>query len=360
MQTSTQSFTAREETHMEGHKTVRINNRLYDAATGMPLDEAPAASAPVAAPVEKSTPKPTPAPKPVVKHETKPVEKPTVAPKPKVAASEVHSAQQRSKTLHRRATKKPGPVPRPQAGRHMDIARSTKVSRFAPTIHPISTPEPADEAPLAAHQPHPTVKRALARVAQPMPVIAATPRQIKDAAIEAALAPTPKAEKQRKNFDPTKLNKLFSKRVGIIALIVAALLTVGGIVYANLPTISVGVAASQAGISATYPKYIPDGYSLSQPVTFKEGEVALTFTSNTGLGEYKVTQTDSTWNSTAVLDNVVRKEAGDDYVTNQERGLTIYSYDGNAAWVNAGILYTIDSSAPLSSDQIRRIAVSLS
>lgn len=360
MHTSTLSFTAREETHMEGHKTVRINNRLYDAATGMPLDEAPA----TAAPVKQDTPKPvhTPAPKPAVKHEAKPVLTTEATPKPKVAASEVHSTQQRSKTLHRRATKKPGPVPRPQAGRHMDIARSPKVSRFAPTLHPISTPKPAEEAPLAAHQLHPTVKRALARVAQPMPVIAATPRQIKDAAIEAALAPTPKVKKERKNFDPTKLNKLFSKRVGIIALVIAALLTIGGIVYANLPTISVGVAASQAGVSATYPKFIPDGYSLSQPVTFKEGEVALTFKANSGVGEYKITQTNSTWNSTAVLDNVVRKEAGENYVTNQERGLTIYSYDGNAAWVNAGILYTItiDNDASLSSDQIRRIAVSLS
>lgn len=346
---------------MQGNKTVRINDRLYDAATGMPLEEAPVQhSAP--APVE--TPKPAPVATPVVTEAPKPTVKPasTTTPKPKVPASEHHSAHQRSKTLHRRATKKPGPVPRPQAGRHMDIARSPKISRFGATIQPASAPEVAPEEPIAQAKPHPTVKRALARVAQPMPVIAATPKQIKDAAIETALsaASAPVAKVKKDNSEEGKSGRFLNKRNGIIAAVVAVLLIIGGIVYVNLPTISVGVAASQAGISATYPKFVPDGYTLSQPVTFKEKEVALVFKSNADLGEYKITQADSTWNSTAVLDNVVRKAAGENYVTNQERGLTIYSYDGNAAWVNAGILYTIDSTAPLSSDQIRRIAVSLS
>lgn len=319
---------------MEGNKTVRINNRMYDAATGMPVAD--------------TEPKTT-------------VEAPTVKATPAAvkAAAEVHVTQQRSKTLNRRATKKPGPAPRPQPGKHMDISRSHHVTRFAKTIEPLS--EATKTQPAAADAPatvHPTVKRALAAVARPQQVIAATPKQIKDAAITAALAPTPKAEKTQK--DPTKLSRLLSKRFAIISVVVVALIATGGIVYANLPTLSVAVAASQAGITATYPKYIPDGYSLSQPVTYKDGSVDLTFKSNGGAGEYTIAQARSTWNSTAVLDNVVRKEAGENYVTNQERGLTIYSYDGNAAWVNAGILYTIDSSAPLSSDQIRRIATSLS
>ena len=317
---------------MEGNKTVRINNRMYDAATGMPLEGE-------SAPEQVS--------------ETQPAEKKTTQ------AADVHETQQRSKTLHRRATKKPGPTPRPQAGRHMDIARSQKVSRFAKTIIPISEVK-KPETPDAPATIHPTVKRALAAVSQPQGVISATPQQIKNAAIDAALAPSTGAVKDKAPKGPSFFNRFRTRRFAILGLIVAVLLIIAGVVYANLPTISVSVASSQAGITAAYPKYVPDGYRLSQPVTFKEGQVALTFKSTAGAGEYKITQASSTWNSTAVLDNVVRKAAGENYVTNQERGLTIYSYDGNAAWVNAGILYTIDSSAPLSSDQIRRIATSLS
>ena len=317
---------------MEGNKSVRINNRMYDAATGMPLNDEPAVTQTAhSEAAEKKT----------------------------TQATEVHETQQRSKTLHRRATKKPGLPARPQVGKHMDISRSPKVSRFAKTITPISEMK-KPEAPDAPATIHPTVKRALAVVSQPQTVISATPQQIKNAAIDAALAPTPGAVKEKAPKGTSFFSRFRTKRYAIIGAVVLVLLIIGGVAYANLPTLSVSVAASQAGITATYPKYIPDGYRLSQPVTFKDGEVALTFKSNSGAGEYKVTQSRSTWNSTAVLDNVVRKAAGEDYVTNQERGLTIYSYDGNAAWVNAGILYTIDSSAPLSSDQIRRIATSLS
>jgi len=55
----------------------------------------------------------------------------------------------------------------------------------------------------------------------------------------------------------------------------------------------------------------------------------------------------------------VTREAGANYVTTKERGLTIYTYDSTAVWVSGGILYRIDSKAPLSGDQIRHIATSL-
>ena len=119
------------------------------------------------------------------------------------------------------------------------------------------------------------------------------------------------------------------------------------------------IAAAQAGIEASYPEYTPDGFSLSQPVTYSEGEVDLKFTSNSNDHYYTVSQARSSWDSSAVLDKVITPAAGANYVTTKERGLTIYTYDMSAAWVNGGILYQIDSNAPLSGDQIRRIATSL-
>ncbi len=319
---------------MQANKTVTINGRTYDAVTGLPVERKVAAapaqpSKPAAAPIKRSS-----------SH---------------VAASSVHSTTQRSQTLNRRATKKPVTVTkRPQPGRHMDISRSSAISRFAP--HPVAAvKKPVTSTPDVPARPHPTAVRAVTRSATtPKPAAPKTSKQIKDAAISAALSVSKLKPIKQKRF-----NWRWSRRFTTITAIFALLIIGGIITYANLPVLSVSFAASQAGIKATYPEYRPDGYSLSQPVTFSDGEVTLTFHSNSTSGGYTITQTRSSWDSTAVLDNVVRKEAGDNYVTTQEKGLIIYTYDNQATWVNGGILYKIKTSAPLSGEQIRHIATSL-
>ena len=177
--------------------------------------------------------------------------------------------------------------------------------------------------------------------------------------IEKALAPTPKPKKQ-----PRKTKKLgwLSKRSRRLLIIAGFIVLIGLIIfgiYRLVPSISVGVAASQAGVSATYPEFTPDGYTLKQPVEYSDGQVVLTFHSNSNDNNYSITQTRNSWDSSAVLDNVVKPKVGENYVTTKERGLTIYSYDNNATWVNGGVLYTINSSSVLSGDQIRKIATSL-
>jgi hypothetical protein len=83
------------------------------------------------------------------------------------------------------------------------------------------------------------------------------------------------------------------------------------------------------------------------------------FAANAGPQSYTLAQTRSGWDSSAVLTNYVEPKTGSQYNTTTTNGLTIYTYDNAAAWVNAGILYTISGDAPLSSDQIQRIATSL-
>lgn len=316
---------------MPENKTVRINNRLYDAATGLPIEE--------------KTQKPA----------TKPTKK--VTGRPHTPATAVHSAPQRSQTLHRRSTKKPGLPKRPQPGKHMDIARSSAVKRFAP--HPV-TAQPAS-APAAKDTPaqdHPIVKRAAAKSA-PARSVTATPKQIKDAAIAKALAPTSKpSSKKKKEAKPKQRNGWTRRRVVFLAFLLV-LIGAAAVTYINLPSLSVAFASSQSGVDATYPKYIPSGYGLQQPVTFSDGEVALTFASRSSDHQYTITQSSSTWDSSAVLENVVKQAAGDNYTIDQEQGLRIYLYEQNAAWVNGGILYVITSDAPLSNEQMRRIATSL-
>jgi hypothetical protein len=306
---------------------------MYDAVTGLPLEK-----------------KVVPAPPKAVKPASDSVKRAG-----HVTASTVHFSAQRSQTLHRRAAKKPAAAAkRPQPGRNMDISRSRSISRFAP--HPASSSVKKAETPDIKPKTHPTAAKAIARSAPVTKPITKTSKQIKDAAISAALsAPTLKPIKQK------RINWRWSRRFTILTALFALLILGGILIYVNLPVLSVGFASTQAGIKASYPEYRPDGYSLSQPVTFSDGEVTLVFKSNSGDSGYTITQTRSSWDSSAVLDNVIRKSFGDDYTTTQEKGLSIYTYDKNssAAWVNGGILYIIKTTAPLSGEQIRRIATSL-
>lgn len=358
---------------MANNKTITINGRAYDAVTGLPISERVYDQVSRVPSTKKRAPKAAEPTEAIPEPESKPVKKEKLAieREASTAAAEVHTQTQRSQTLLRRITKKPvAAAKRPTTGRHMDMARSTKISKFAP--HPVTEPiTPVVTAkPDKAPQIHPVAAKALAKgIAQRVTqaggahnttgsVIAQKPvtaKQVKDAAIANALA-TPKAKPVKK----AGKNK-FVGRFAIIGGIILAFALVLFAVYHFIPSVSVSIASAQAGVTATYPEYVPDGYALSHPVTFSDGEVALKFKSNGNKeNSYTITQTRSSWDSSAVLDNVVRTAAGENYITTKERGLTIYSYNNSAAWVNGGVLYVISSdNAPLSGEQIRHIATSL-
>jgi hypothetical protein len=119
------------------------------------------------------------------------------------------------------------------------------------------------------------------------------------------------------------------------------------------------VAASRAGFDASLPGYTPDGFSFHGPVAYNSGKVVVDFTSNTDDSRYQVAQQESNWDSKSLLENVV-KEKTDKYLTFEDRGLTIYVYDGqNATWVNGGVMYTIISESKLNTEQLINIATSI-
>lgn len=344
-------------------KTITINGRLYDAVTGLPVTEKAKESkttAPKTAKVATSK-------KEVSKITKAPKKTPAVTRTQHAASTEVHASPlQRTQTLRGRVAKKPAApnkviTKRPTPGRHMDISRSNAVSKFAP--HPVKKSAPAATTTPADRpaQVHPLAKRALSkanakkRASTKKP---STAKEVKEAAINAALA-TEKQPNVKKSTKKKVLARKWPRRliiVGIIAVVIA-----GGLffVYRFVPSVSVGIAAAQAGVNASYPEYTPDGYALSHPVTYSDGEVALKFKSNSNDNFYTIIQIRSSWESSAVLDNVVRPSAGENYVTTKERGLTIYSYGNNATWVNKGVLYKVEGNATLSGDQIRKIATSL-
>lgn len=204
-------------------------------------------------------------------------------------------------------------------------------------MHPVAAKALAQAAPAAVHQPQ-------------------NSKELKEALIRERLAEaTPNHEQHHsKKRRLTRQPRLAT----ILTSSLALLLLAGYLTYINLPNISMRVAATRAGISANYPNYKPDGYHFAGPITYQPGEVNISFKSNTNERNFVIKQKASGWDSQAVLDNYVTKKTGT-YLTYQERGLTIYSFGNKAAWVNGGLLYTIEGNAPLSSDQLLKIATSM-
>lgn len=321
---------------MSAKQTVTINGKQYDAHTGLLIAAVPT-------PV---TTEATPA-------------------KPVAHSSSVHASTQKSLTLKRSIVKKKAIAPKRTIGRSNDIirsrqsiAKSAHITRFAP--HPV-TSSPSSASPDIAHMKHLSLVKAHsvqahAKMRATAQHIAPKPSHVvKQEIIADALA----ASSTKTGKTKRSLKKRFPRIFSVASASLAVLILGGYVTYLNMPTISVRVAAAQAGINASYPDYKPDGYRLSGPVAYSEGEVSMRFAATAGPQYYTVKQSKSSWDSSAVLENRVKPKTDGQYVTYNENGLTIYTYDGNAAWVNGGILYTIEGDASLSSEQIRHIATSL-
>lgn len=205
---------------------------------------------------------------------------------------------------------------------------------------------------------HPVVTKAHAAQAKhSQPRVAKPAHVIKHQAIQAAMEQT--AGRSRKPFKLKPHIGPLQKALRTGSVAIMALLVGAYLMYLSMPSITTNIAAAQAGIRATYPSYTPSGYALAGPVAFNNGIVTMQFTAKAAPVGYTVAQARSTWDSSAVRENYILPATGNDFATTQANGLTIYTYGKSAAWVNGGILYTIKGDAPLSDEQVQRIAVSM-
>ncbi len=331
---------------MRAKNTIVINGKVYDAITGLAVGAPDVISAPAAKPVVTHTVQ--------VMSDVAPHHRATKA---TVKAKSVHRQVQRSQTLRRDLIKHPAHAQQTQT-RHKpvpgSIARSSQISRFAahpqPLAHKPIQPTMPSHAP--AHKPAATQHRSAAALSS---------RELKEkliserlAVIQQEPAHAHKAHKTAKRGFFTSAPRVSSVLAGCFAIVLIG----GYLTYINMPNLSMRVAAAHAGVDATFPDYRPDGYRFDGPIAYNNGEVSLKFTSNTNNSGYTINQQNSSWDSQAVLDNYVTKHAKD-YLTYSEQGLTIYTFNGQAAWVNGGVFYTIEGDAPLSSDQVLRIVGSM-
>lgn len=306
--------------------TILVNGTRYDAITGLPVNR-PTQNKAATTLTGKST------------H----------------PSHHIHKQTQRSHTLNRHVVKKQAP---PLAAARPVHKKSPMIAKFAP--HPSAPNQPPRHRVVTDIGPtvHPLMQKAHARMEtaskQAKPSSVKPSSVIKQEAIAEAMNKAPHHSAAK----PAKAKKRSSRIFSLASTTLALLLLAGYFTYINLPNLSVRVAAAQAGIDANYPEYRPDGYRLAA-VNYNKGSVSLKFAANAGPQSFTITQQQTAWDSTAVKENYVTPKWGDDVMPYAERGLTIYAHEGNAAWVNGGILYTISGDAPLSASQVRGIATNL-
>ena len=133
-----------------------------------------------------------------------------------------------------------------------------------------------------------------------------------------------------------------------------------GVLYATLkfsmPDISAKVAAAQNG--ASYPSFVPRDFT-ARSASFQKNTFSLEFV-GPDKTRFTIDQEKLPWDSNALLNNYVKPTWGEQYDTIREQGLTIYMYQSNAAWVNGGTVYKLNTtSGSLSKKQLKNIIASL-
>ena len=136
----------------------------------------------------------------------------------------------------------------------------------------------------------------------------------------------------------------------------AVLVAVG--VYIAMPSVSIKMAASKAGIDAKNP-YVPSGYTIDSDVAYQSGRVTINYRGTHGNGGYSITQEANDNDSDDMLAAKVDNVTNGSYQVMQAGDKTIYRYRDVATWVQDGIQYTINTNNYLDSQQITDIANSL-
>lgn len=227
------------------------------------------------------------------------------------------------------------------------------VPPVAPAAVPAPSPSPK---PLSA-----TIEKSLVASGKPTKEERSA-KEIKDSAIKNALKSVSSLDTEEASTPAPTISakKNFGAKKLALALGCAAL-AVGVVAYfvsTNTPDLSVRVAAMQSGIDASYPAYVPRGYSLSDIVS-EENKLSMTFSASDG-NSFELVEEKSAWDNETLEENYVKSTWGNNYTSVREQGITIYISASDATWVNGGLLYKLNASGNnLTKKQIKSIVVSL-
>lgn len=220
-------------------------------------------------------------------------------------------------------------------------------------------------APTSSEMFHPVQAAAIHRMNfKNQPQARPTAKQIKDQEIRKALASSSrKIDKDIANRDRAKKRSKIHFGIARVMLAVScaavAVLAVAYFVGTNMPDLSMRVTAMQSGVNASYPGYVPRGYSLTD-LSSEDGKISMHFKNDETGDRFTMTEENSSWDSNALLTNYVKPKFDDSYTIVREQGLTIYTTQNQATWVNGGVIYKLKvESGELTKKQIKSIAVSM-
>lgn len=385
--------------------TVALNGKIYDVVSGALVSKLPtfskqprdkkAEKQPVQSISSSKAIDGFVAPKKIFAHKHRSAQTQSSAPKARRSAGHIaRHKPQHTKTLMRAMVKKPagrekpqakkahGPISSVQAAtsnagsrandrakRAVIIKKSKHIIKFANTgsrvvkkMMPLSVKSP--EAAKLSKKPQSRVNAAVAAHPHARPFIKAQSASFIKALDLDQIDHTRRHE-QDKADKPKKPSGNFigkvvpRKRSSKILLSVLTIAIAGGLlVWYFLPQVQIRIASVRAGFSASLPGYKPPGFN-QEAINYKDGEVTLSYASNTDERNYTIKQAASSWNSETLLDNFVQPKQKP-YQTYQEQGKTIYIYDETSAtWVSGGVWYQVAGNSSLNNDQLLKIADSL-
>lgn len=363
------------------NSTIEINGKRYDSQTGKPVSSRQQRSGSVDGVMSKktkstalATPRPRAVAQPIVPlSDTKLMDMQAPKRRARTAAQPTQSHQpQASHTLMRHVVKKPGKslkrqhaakghtdavvikpqlavakkhsvsaVPAARLDRAKNIVQSSRIKRFVP--HSASTHLVSK-----ATQPVTPAPKAVAAAKQPIDIF--------EQALQRATSHEQPAVIQSKH--PRRQAILSKRRVSVAATGVTVLALIAVVGFYNRHNLSLRMAASKAGFSASLPGYKPSGFSISK-LNYSAGNVAINFKSHSDERAYAVTESPSDWDSATLRDNFVAP-ADSNFQTVNVAGRIVYLYGkNNAAWVNGGVWYQVKTDGSLSAQQVTDIAASL-
>ncbi len=179
-------------------------------------------------------------------------------------------------------------------------------------------------------------------------------KQIKNETLIRAIAQAPSTKDLNKYRPHQNKFKLFWRQNRAFVLtIIAAIIIGSGLFYLNLPNLKLKYANHQAQIIATYPSAMPIGFKLTQMAEYSDDQISFNY--QEGNRQISFSQKATDWNPQTLLEVTVKPESKDNYITDKQRGLTIYYFDKTAIWINGGILYRIDYNYDIDPYDLREI-----
>ena len=296
-------------------------------------------------------------------------------------AQKVHSRTQKTKTLMRKAVRRPaapkifqkGDLLKPRtvsnparAFRAMYIGRNAKVQRFgilssATKSSKRSAQKAVSGEVIKAKQPE-AIRGASAAAVPTLPsLVTSVSHRRLERMLDEALT---RADSHKQALKALSSHRRWSRMsrlqrwIAGITLFLLVSAAVGYFAWQNIPSVSMKIASLRAKVNASVPAYTPSGYKFNGPIKYENGSVTLQYTNGDASKKYSITQHASNWDSASMTANSGQHSQ---VQTSQVKGTTVYIFGDtkNAAWVNHGIHYTVEGADELDSDQILKIVESL-